>query len=128
MGQFRLLSPGEATADDPLQVAHVRALDLDALRATIRESEIDLAELQAAVDATLATRSAATIGEVLEAFPATQGLASVVGLVVLAQRHEQPACEDGVEEFVRWETGHGVRSARLPLLTFTRSSKERADG
>ncbi|QNN82832.1 DUF3375 domain-containing protein [Brachybacterium sp. Z12] len=128
VGQFRLLSPGEATADDPLEVAHVGALDLDALRATIRESEIDLAELQAAVDATLATRSAATIGEVLEAFPATQGLASVVGLVVLAQRHEQPAHDGGVEELIRWETDHGVRSARLPLLTFTRSSKERTHG
>lgn len=124
VGQFRLLSPGEVTADDPLETAEAGTLDLDALRATIRESEIDLAELETAIDAVLATQPTATIGEVLTAFPATQGLASVVGLVVLAGRHEQPEHEDSAEELVRWETRDGVRSARLPLLTFTRPSRE----
>ncbi|WP_263310822.1 DUF3375 domain-containing protein [Brachybacterium atlanticum] len=124
VGQFRLLSPGEATADDPLKTTEAGTLDLDALRATIRESEIDLAELETAVDAVLATQPTATIGEVLTAFPATQGLASVVGLVVLAQRHEQPGREDVAEELVRWETQHGVRSARLPMLTFTSPPRE----
>ncbi|EWS81330.1 hypothetical protein BF93_17360 [Brachybacterium phenoliresistens] len=124
VGQFRLLSPGESTAADPLDLAPTATLDLEALRATIRESEIDLAELEAAVDAVLAEQPSATIGEVLAAHPATQGLASVVGLVVLAQRHGEPVPEEGATELVTWQTRHVTRAARLPTLRFTHPLRE----
>lgn len=124
VGQFRLLSPSETTAEDPLDLAPTAALDLDALRATIRESEIDLAELEAAVDAVLGEQPSATLGEVLAAHPATQGLASVVGLVVLAQRHGEPVAEEEATELVTWNTRHGNRAARLPALRFTHPLRE----
>lgn len=125
VGQLRLFSPSAATAADSLEPAAAAPLDLEALRATIRESEIDMAELSDAVDATLRAGNAATIGEVLAAHPATQGLASVVGLLVLAQRHGEPVtgAEDAATtEEVRWSIGGsapGERRARIATYRFT---------
>jgi len=135
IGQLRLLSPSERTAEDSLEHARTAVLDLEALRATIRESEIDMVELTDAVDAVLATRSSATIAEVLAAHPATQGLASVVGLLVLAHRHGEPL-EDAAE-LVSWvpqESGPGrsvspapaSRAARVPAYRFTQPIGEAA--
>lgn len=62
-------------------------VDIEALRALARASEIDMAELAGNVNAATQRLQAATIADVLEMFPATQGVASVVGLLVLAERH-----------------------------------------
>lgn len=105
VGQLRLFSPSETTAEDSLELAAPEPLDLEALRARIRVSEIDMAELTDAVDEVLARRTEASISEVLTEHPATQGLASIVGLLVLAQRHGQAVLEASGErgtEKVRW--------------------------
>lgn len=135
VGQLRLHSPSESTAEDPLELADAEVLDLEALRAAIRESEIDMVELADAVDETLSRLGTATLGEVLAEHPATQGLASIVGLLVLAQRHGEPVISpDGVEagpgedprpatELVRWRTTSGEpreRAARITAYRFTR--------
>ena len=119
VGQLRLLSPSEATADDDLGQAFTQVLDLEALRAAIRESEIDMAELTDAVDDVLSRRRPATLGEILEEHPATQGLASVVGLLVLAHRHGEPVGDDAAET-VRWhppEDPAGRRPTRTARIT-----------
>lgn len=61
--------------------------DLAALKALVRESEIDFGELTGNVNAIVSNKGPATIAEILETFPATQGVASIVGLVALAERH-----------------------------------------
>ena len=67
----------------------------------------------------VAQQGHATIAEVLEHHPATQGLASVVGLLALAQDHAAPL--QGVPEPVAW-TGEGGtgRRATVPRHLFTR--------
>ena len=93
----------EASAD---VVRHEAApVDIEELRALARASEIDVAELAGSVNRTLEERSAATIAEVLALHPATQGVASVVGLLVLAEEHARPL--DGRED-IHWTSTQGV--------------------
>lgn len=103
----------EAAAD---VVAHdAAAVDVEDLRALARASEIDMAELEANVNAVLEDRGAATIAEILEQQPATQGVASVIGLLVLAEEHAMAL--EGRED-VTWDAG-GINDdgadTRLPV-------------
>ena len=92
------------------------------MRRIVRASEIDLVELTDAVGAVLAERGAATVGEILGEHPATQGLASVVGLLLLARRRGQEVPGD---ETVTWRTAGGAeRSARIPRFLFTNRTEK----
>ncbi|GGE74995.1 hypothetical protein GCM10011401_22770 [Nesterenkonia cremea] len=102
-------------------------VDVEELRASVRESEIDSAELIDNVNAVLADHGPSTLGEVLASRPATQGVASVIGLVVLAEEHAAPV--PGRSEQVRWtpagpdsgsgeETASEERQASLPVYLF----------
>lgn len=77
----RLLDPATGDAGQPL--------DIEQVRAVMRQTEIDMEELAGAVNATVRGRGTATIGQVLSEHPATQGLASVLGLMLLGVRHGQ---------------------------------------
>lgn len=91
-------------------------VDWDALVRAARESEIDLRELRADVNATITHRGAATIADVLAEHPATQGLASVVGLLVLADEHAVSL--DG-EESASWTAPSGAhRHGTVPRRLF----------
>ena len=96
-------------------------IDLEMLRTLARATEIDLDELRSNVDDTVEAQGPATIGDVLARHPATQGVASVVGLVLLGDRHGD-ALDDETER-VSWDTAdpHGDRrlAAALPRITFT---------
>ncbi|MEG1831701.1 MAG: DUF3375 family protein, partial [Raoultibacter sp.] len=62
-------------------------------------------------------RTSITIAEVLNHHPATQGIASIVGLVELAL--EQGISQEG-EELLYWKSAEGKRyRARIPKLAFT---------
>lgn len=106
----------------PLVDGVVDEVDLEAIRALVRESEIDLHELRAAVDATVADVPVASIGDVLARFPATQGFGSVVGLVYLAvERLGAGTAVDPGEgtELVAWDLQRR-RGALVPRLLFVR--------
>lgn len=93
-------------------------VDWAALVAAARASEIDLAELRSHVNQALARRGRLTVGELLDEHPASQGLASVVGLLVLAEEHA--VALDGVEP-VTWTAASGAqRSGTVPRRLFTR--------
>lgn len=93
-------------------------MDPAELRAMARATEIDFDELTGAVNDTVAGRGHATIGQVLGRHPATQGLASVVGLLVLAQEHAEHV--DGVPEPVAWTGEDGTeRRATVARHLFT---------
>ncbi|RPF22208.1 DUF3375 domain-containing protein [Myceligenerans xiligouense] len=103
-----LVRPRPPAADAPA--------DLAALRALARSAEIDEDELRGNVNDVVARRGAATIGEVLRAHPATQGLASVVGLLSLAERHGR---REGESEDITWSGARGsLRRARIPRHRF----------
>lgn len=115
--------PSEVEVTEAVQTHSTTELDWEALRAQVRESEIDFHELRASVDAALKTYGAVTVGQVLEHFPATQGLASAVGLLVLGSRFGRPLQQ---EETVRWEThGQAVAATLSHTYRFEESLNER---
>lgn len=140
VGGIRLHDPSELDATAPI-VEHVAEVaDLEVLRALARETEIDFGELIANVNSVLAHSDRCSVGDVLSRYPATQGVASVVGLLALAAQHgTRPAASDGIEkasdgiekatvddreqeipgERVHWRGTDGVlRSAGIPIYEF----------
>lgn len=122
VGQLHLHVPSETTVTQHARMHTATPIDLEALRATVRESEIDLAELIDAVNATVRARSTmpvagpVSIAQIAEAHPLTQGLASVVGLLVLGARHGTPRSP----ETVSWSTRDGRhRHALITSFEFT---------
>lgn len=85
IGSWRLHNPADVRTADPVLPQESAPLDLAALRRQVRESEIDFEELRYAVIETLDRRQVASVGDVLADHPASQGLASVVGLLLLAE-------------------------------------------
>lgn len=118
VGALALHNPADhRTAEDVLTRTAAADVDWAGLVEAARASEIDLAELRAHVNETLARRGPVTIAELLAEHPATQGLASVVGLLVLA--HEHAAALDG-EEPVAWTSPAGHhRHGLVPRRLFT---------
>jgi len=99
-------------------------IDLDEIRAIIRESEIDLRELQGNVERTLEELAVASIADVLTRFPASQGFGSVVGLVYIAlqeKKGRETVEITGETDTVQWGT-EPPRFARVPRMLFTRSA------
>jgi len=105
---LRLHDPAEYDAGEPVTVNETGVADLAALRELARLTEIDFDELTTNVNAVLSGRPSATVGEVLAAFPATQGVASVVGLLSLAAVYG--AVEDAVEHLA-WTGVDGAARA-----------------
>lgn len=119
-------SVGEVVPHDPsdydtgaaLADAEPATLDFAALAALARETEIDFAELVDNVNDVLADVGPVGIGDVLAAHPATQGVASVVGLLSLATRFG--ARRPGDVDRVRWRGPDDVeRHAAIDRFVFT---------
>ncbi|MEG0621150.1 MAG: DUF3375 family protein, partial [Raoultibacter sp.] len=93
-----------------------------------RQTEIDFVELAHNVNdcfknhppapsGTNFGRTSISIAEVLSHHPATQGIASIVGLVALAL--DQGIAQEG-DELLYWESDENQRyRARIPKLAFT---------
>lgn len=117
VGSLTLLNPADQrTADDVETVTDGGDIAWEELVDAARASEIDFDELRRDVNAALALRGAVTTAEVLEAYPPSQGLASVVGLLVLAEEHG--TLIDGRDP-VAWETGGRDRRGWIPRHLFT---------
>ncbi|TYL55306.1 DUF3375 domain-containing protein [Nocardioides sp. BGMRC 2183] len=126
LSALRLATVGEIAPHDPtdydtgaaLPDAETESIDLAALAAIARESEIDFAELIDNVNDVLTEHGAASVAEILRAAPATQGLASVVGLLSLALANGEVRPED--HERLAWTGLDGVdRAADVAVHVFT---------
>jgi hypothetical protein len=84
ISSWSLHNPSEARVEHSVKTFEAQPLDLEELRKQVRLSEIDFDELRQAVAKALDERASTSIAEILEFYPATQGLASVIGLMVLA--------------------------------------------
>jgi hypothetical protein len=119
IGGIRLHDPAELDASAPITEHTEEVADLESLRALARETEIDFSELTSYVNDVLAEREHCTVGEVLERHPASQGVASVVGLLVLAAAQGTTDVASGTET-VRWQgTDQVARAATIPIHRFT---------
>lgn len=125
-----LNNPADSASAEEVDTVTAPEADLAQLREQVREAEIDIAELTENIDAVVARRGASTISEILADRPATQGVASVVGLLVLADQLAIRAGGDRAE-MVEWtpvgraDDGAGpsglepsVRRARIPVYVF----------
>lgn len=117
IGGISLHDPAELDATAPVETQAAAEADLEAMRLIARETEIDFDELRRDVNDLLSTRETCTVGEVLVTHPATQGVASVVGLIALAA--SQGVRGDAVER-VRWTGVDDIeRTALVPEHRFT---------
>lgn len=128
LSAMRLTSIGEVTPHDPAEYDtglelvddEPGVVDIAALAAIARATEIDFAELVRHINEVLSGSPTATVGEVLDAYPATQGVASVVGLLSLAARFGRVGRVDGDEvETLDWTGADGItRTALVPVHVF----------
>jgi hypothetical protein len=127
LSTLRMTSVGELAVHDPtefdtgatLGTAETATIDLAELAAIARESEIDFAELIDNVNAVVDAHGESTVGGVLAAAPATQGLASVVGLLSLAMAHGH--VQTDATEQLAWTGADDIsRAADVATHVFTR--------
>lgn len=118
LGALRLHNPAAFDATTPIAAQEAGVVDWHTLRAIARDTEIDFSELEESIAATRGELPDPTVGEVLDRFPATQGVASVVGLLTLATAH---AAAVGGSEHVSWTGADGVeRVADVPRYRFVK--------
>lgn len=127
LSSLRISSVGEIKVHDPtdydtgttLGDAEAGTVDLVALAAIARESEIDFTELIDNVNLVVTQRSPVSVGELLDHYPATQGLASIVGLLSLATMYGE-VFRDRTEH-LGWTGADGVeREADVAVHEFSR--------
>lgn len=94
-------------------------IDLNIISSLVAHSEIDFRTLRNNIGACLHEDAQVSIGDVIEQFPARQGLGSVVGYLALGTR-AGVIVPDSVET-VAWTGEDGTdRRARIPIIYFLR--------
>lgn len=133
VGALTLHDPAALDASGTLVQAATETVDFETLRAITRQTEIDFDELRAAVSRTLGGTDPASVGDVLAAHPATQGIASVVGLISLAMAGAQVMSDDAwtgsavpeSTEVLTWEDLTGdAHTARVARWEFTADQRQ----
>jgi hypothetical protein len=118
VSQWSLYDPSLEAPPEPMRDADVPAIGLESVAELVAQSEIDFRGLKANIRAVLQEQSPASVADVLERHPASQGLGSVVGYVALGSRHGVLA---GGDEIVEWTGGdEQQRRAKIPAIYFLR--------
>ncbi|HET8552770.1 MAG TPA: DUF3375 domain-containing protein [Gammaproteobacteria bacterium] len=118
LAQWRLHDPSLNEVDGGIERAEPADISLEAVGELLAHSEIDFRRLQQQLAALLASRMQVSVGDVLDVYPAEQGLGTVVGLLALG-------AQDGIiseqRERVCWTGLDGrERSARIPRIYFVK--------
>jgi len=118
LSQWVLYDPSLQATPEEMREGEPPPIDLESVSELVAQSEIDFRTLKEHVRSLLEQRDQASIGDVLEHFPASQGLGSVVGLLALGSRH---GIKGNSVETVAWvgEDDQG-RRARIPKIYFLR--------
>jgi len=126
LSQWALYDPSQEAFADGMRDGDVPDLDMDFLAGLVAGSEIDFRTLRENVRSVLETRTQASICDILEMYPASQGLGSIVGLVSLGSKH---GCVSDNQETVSWigpagsgGCGEQERSAQIPKIYFLREN------
>jgi hypothetical protein len=122
VSQWVLYDPSLEVSPEQMRDGEPATINLNSVGELIAQSEIDFRSLKESVHTLLGRREQASIGDVLNHYPASQGLGSVVGLLALGSRHGIKA---NSVETVTWVGEDDLgRSARIPKIYFL---KERRD-
>lgn len=114
--QWTLYDPSLQAEPEQMKKGDLPSIDLHSVGMWVAQSEIDFRTLQANIDATLEECNQASIADVLDRFPANQGLGSVIGLLTLGCKH---GIKSDTHETVAWigDDNHH-RSACIPKIFF----------
>ncbi len=119
--QWALYDPSLNAIEKGVALGETALIGLDTVGELVARSEIDFRSLKQNIRAALEERSPITIAQVMERFPANQGLGSVVGYLALGSRHGAPAPEHS--EMVTWQGEDDCwRRARIPIVYFLREN------
>ena len=124
VSRIRLANPGREVVEEAPVAYQPGEDDAHTLYELVRESEIDFEELHEAIRQTVSDSGPCTIAQVLQAHPATQGLASVVGLVHIADQHPLPAVRESHEKVTWTEEDGSLRAAQIPTMYFDHTTVE----
>lgn len=122
---LRLHNPGDINVESAPEELSATVIDEADISELVRTSEIDTEELLRASEDVVGKHGSASVATVLTAHPATQGLASVVGLLDLMIRHGSPT---GSEETVTWEEDGVTRRARITGMSISAAGIKAAGG
>ncbi len=119
VAQWQLHDPIQDRVNGGIARAEPADITLETVGELVAGSEIDFRRLREQLRELLSRREPVTVADVLAAYPAEQGLGSVVGLVALGVRHGTVSEQT---EQVAWEGADGAaRRARIPRIFFTRA-------
>ena len=118
LSQWALYDPTLQAEPEAMREGQPPAIDLESVSELVAQSEIDFRTLKEHVCSLLEQRDQASIGDVLEHFPAEQGLGSVVGLLALGSRHGIKG--DSIETVAWVGEDDQARRARIPKIYFLR--------
>lgn len=118
LSQWALYDPALQAEPEAMREGEPPPIDLESISELVAQSEIDFRTLRQQVCALLERHEQTSIGDVLEQFPAQQGLGSVIDLLALGSRH-------GIRgehfERVAWVGADDHRRrARIPKIYFVR--------
>jgi hypothetical protein len=118
LSQWVLHDPALQALPHDMEEGEAAMVDLETVGELVAQSEIDFRGLARDVRSVLESRTQASIGDVLAACPASQGLGSVLGLLALGSRHGMAST---ARESVSWTGGDGMRrAATIPVVYFFR--------
>lgn len=118
VSQWALYDPTARVTDSTMNEAELSELDLETVSDLVRQSEIDFRTLKQHVRFMLEQQSQVSVGDLLNKFPAEQGLGSVVGYVALGAKHGEVTLDS---EVVMWGAGpETTRRAKVPAIYFIR--------
>ncbi len=116
LAQWRLHDPNLDQVASDIVLAEDAEISLQAVGELLSHSEIDFRRLEQQIDELLAHNSQVSVGQILAAYPAEQGLGSVVGLLALGVKRGILSEE---RERVCWNGLDGAaRCARIPRIYF----------
>jgi len=113
-----MYDPSQRITNAEMEDGRPSEIGLDIVSELVRQSEIDFRTLKRHIRTLLETQTQASIRQLLETFPAEQGLGSVVGYVALGAKHGEITRD---KETVSWQGDDDViRRARVPAIYFLR--------
>jgi hypothetical protein len=122
VSQYAIPDPSLHVKAGAMMEAPPAEISLESISALVSFADIDFRGLEERISLCLAEKEQVSVGQVLQKYPATQGLGSVVGLIAIGSTRgisvPPPAGEKAA-----WMGMDGVgRSARIPLIYFERGS------
>ena len=124
--QLKLHDPSADAASAGIERAAAAEISLAAVGELVAHSEIDFRGLEENIRELVETRGQVSIAELLEVYPAEQGLGSLVGYLALGARD---GVVTGGKERVTWRGLDGVvRRATIPKIYFVRPGDAKREG